>query len=111
MGMPKMSKGWSRICWVVTASWIAAVLGVVYMQYRARNPFDQFVGGQAPQDYLFWHWSGVNLFAPEKEHVRKFEPDFLNIALVMLIPIITLWCIALATHWIRDGFREDAKKK
>ena len=103
--MTTMNKGWLRVLAVLSVIWLLLILGFVFAEYLSRNPFDQFPGGREPPIYFFWHWSGVDLFAPKGEQIRQLEPNLVKIVSVLVGPVGLLWLLGWSAAWIYDGFK------
>lgn len=56
----QLNNGWFRVCVLVSAVWVAGVLGVSLIEYMRQNPFCQFDPADAATGtclHWFWEWT------------------------------------------------------
>jgi len=99
---PNLTKGWVRLLVAVSVLWVLVVAGIIFAEFLARNPDDQFQDRGVPPEFYFWKWS-LDLLSP-----RTFDPNLLRIVAVLFGPLPIFWVAGWLIVWVKDGFQSTA---
>ena len=97
-----MNKGWIRLLSVFSLFWFVVSVGTVIYEKESINPFDQF--DEPPPSYIFFSWSGRNLFA-EKRESRELYASQIKIGAFVFLPVLLFWVLLSSFVWIANGFK------
>lgn len=96
--MANLTKGWVRLLVAASVLWVLIVAGMIFAEYLARNPDDQF-SISLTNEFYFWKWS-LGLLSP-----RNFEPNLLRMVAILFGPIPIFWVAGWLIVWVKDGFK------
>ncbi len=110
--------GWLRIMIFLTCWWVLAAGSLLYLDYRDfSEEYDSNLSLPAPPkgfvldnkgESLFYLWQPLDLLAEGKEaYTRKFAPNWFNIKIILVVPMLIIWLLFGSIVWVMAGFAKN----